>query len=231
MSFSEQRSRRIAAGVCLVAGPGLALAGWAMFPSVADPNADWVSDIAAEPSRASAGMAIAIVGVTLSILGYMALVHLLRERQPLTGDIGGAMAIIGTAVMAALMGLVLAQVEAIRQLGDSTETIAVIDAIDESSAALVLWLAPILATVGLAVLAVGLVRAHTAPPLFAALFGFGAVIQFVGLFLATSMPVVIVGSAAMFAGLAAIGMQLLMETDEEWEHVPAFEGFHRASAA
>lgn len=227
IDLSDQRARRVAAGVSLIVGPALMLVGWAMFP-IADTNAEWALDVSAAGTRAAGGMALVIVGIAVSILAYMALVHLQRERQPLFGDIGGAIAIIGASLTGAMLGLVLAEVEAIRHLGPSTETAVLLDAIDDSAAAIVLWLGPLVWPVGLVVLAIGLARAHATPSLFAAMLGVGAAAQLVGLFIANG-PIIIVGSAAMFIALAFIGGQLLVESDEDWEHVPVFEGFHRVS--
>lgn len=229
MTYSEGRSRRRAAGICLIAGPGLVLAGAAIFPSLAADQEDWVADIAAAGTRGAAGSALVIVGLALSVLAYMALVHLLREHRPLAGDIGGALAIVGAALMTGLLGMSLAEVEVIRHLGSSAETAAVIDAIDESPAAIVMFVGTLLLPLGLVVLSIALARARTTPPLVAGLLGVGAVVFFVGNF--GFLPLLIAGSAAMFVATALIGMQLLAETDREWEHVPQFRGFHRAASA
>lgn len=228
---TELRSRRIAAGVCLILGPALMVAGWAVFPSVADSNVEWVSDVVADPSRSAVGIGLVIVGLSLSILAYMALVHLQRERQPLLGDVGGALAMIGGALTVGAFGLVLAEVQAIRHLGDSEATAAMVDAIDESGVAVVVWLGPIVWTLGLVILAVGLVRAHAAPEVLAVGLGLGAIVHLVGMFFVGSVVMVVAGAAILFLSLAAIGVQLLLETDDDWEHVPEFRGFHRATIA
>lgn len=230
MRSSEHQLRRRAAGICLIAGPGLILAGWSMFPSISDDQEAWVADVAAASTRSAAGLALIIVGVALSVVAYMGLVHLLREHRPIAGDFGGAIAIVGTVLMGAMAGLALAEVEVIRHLGASADTAAIIDDIDGSAAASVVWAGPVFATIGLLVLATGLARAQTTPPLMAGLLAAGTLVHAVGWVL-TSVAVIVVGSALMFVALAYIGAQMLLETDEEWEHVPQFHGFHRTPRA
>lgn len=229
MPYADRRFRRLASAFCLITGPGLVLVGWAMFPSVDADNTVWVADIADEPDRAATGIALVIVGITVSLVGYMALVHLVREQHALLGDIGGGLAVVGTAAIGALMGLELAMIESIRHLGSSAETVALIEAIGESSAAVPLWVAPLVSTLGLVVLGVALMWARTAPMAYGALLALGAVVQLVGFFVVPSMALVIIAFAAMFVAQAGIGIQLLMETDEEWDHAPTYvgAGFHR----
>lgn len=229
MSFSDQHSRRLAAGSALIAGPGLALVGWSLVPSVEGDNAKWVGEIAGASTRAATGLVLVIVGLTLSVLAYLSLVHLLRERQPFAGDVGGALAVIGTVLMVALLGGFLVHVESVQHLGDSAETVALVEAAYDGSLGL-FGIGPVLATVGLLVLAVGLFRAHSVPPLVAVLLGFGAVVQPVGFILVESLAVGIAGTASLFLALAAMGVQLLTAPDREWEHAPVFHGFHRVSA-
>lgn len=231
MTFADRRLRRLASAFCLIVGPGLLLVGWAIFPSVDGDNTVWVADIADQPDRAATGLALVIVGIALSLVGYMALVHLLRERHALLGDIGGGLAVVGTAGIGALMGLELAMIESIRHLGSSAETVALIEAIGESNALIPLWVAPLVGTLGLVVLGSALMWARTAPMTYGALLALGAILQLLGFFVVQSMVLVIVAFAAMFVAQAGIGLQLLMETDEEWDHAPTFvgAGFHRSA--
>jgi len=231
MPNSEHHYRRLASGVFLIVGPGLTLAGWSIFPSVDGDNAVWVADIADQPDRAATGMTLVIIGIALSMLGYMAIVHLLRDRQPFVGDVGGALTIVGTAMIGALMGLELGQVEAVRHLGDGPETVTLVDTVVGSGWLAAVWFGPILGTAGLLMLAGGLIASRSTPPLFGLLLGLGAIGQALGFFAFESLPIVVVGFAAMFVALAAIGIQLLTETDADWEEAPSYAGFHRISAA
>ena len=231
MQFTDRRFRRLASAICLIFGPALMLVGWLMFPSVDGDNAVWVADIAAEPDRAATGLSLVIVGIALSLVGYMALVHLVREQHAMLGDIGGGLAVIGTAALGALMGLELAMIESIRHLGSSPETVTLIEAIGDSGAAAPLWVAPFASTIGLVLLGMALIWARTAPVAYGALLALGVVVQFFGFFVVQSMALVIVAFAAMFVAQAGIGLQLLRETDEEWDHAPTYVGFgfHRSA--
>jgi len=231
MPFADRRFRRLASAICLILGPGLLLVGWAMFPSVDSDNTVWVADIAAEPDRAATGLSLVIVGIALSLVGYLALVHLVREQHAMLGDIGGGLALVGTAALGALMGLELAMIESIRHLGSSAETVTLIEAIGDSGAVVPLWVAPFASTFGLVALGVALIWARTMPMAYGALLALGTVVQFLGFFVVPSMALVIVGFASMFLAQAGIGVQLLRETDEEWDHAPTYAGlgFHRSA--
>ncbi len=161
----------------------------------------------------------------------MALVHLVREQHALMGDIGGGLAVVGTALIGALMGLELAMIESIRHLGSSAETVTLIEAIGDSSATIPMWVAPFAGTLGLVLLGLALIRARTAPVAYGALLALGAIVQLLGFFVVPSMVLVIVAFAAMFVAQAGIGVQLLRETDEEWDHAPTYAGygFHRSA--
>lgn len=230
MHFSDAHSRRLIGGLCLILGPALILIAWSTNPSFDNDTAGWVSDVADEPARWAFGVALMAVGAAVSVIGYLALVHLLREHKPLIGDAGGALAVGGTVLLGAVVGVGLAEVEAIRHLGDSEATASMIEAIDDSAASAVLYAGTLLMTVGLLMLAYGLFMARTAPRALAALFGIGAATQAAGA-LAFIGPVAIAGSALVFVALGGIGAQLLRETDEAWEHAPVYEGFHTVATA
>lgn len=217
--------RRIIGGITLLVAPAVALAGWSMFPSLADDDTVWVAHVADGTTRAAASMALVGAGAALSVIAYLTLVHLVRERHPALGEVGGVLAAVGSALSVGIGGLALAEVEVVRAQGESAATVSAVKAVDQSSAALVMWLGPLVAAIGIVVLAFALYRSRTVPQAIAALLGLSAVVQFAGMFLAASVPVVIIGSGGLLLALGAIGILVLTQLDADWEHVPQYQGF------
>jgi hypothetical protein len=225
MQFADHRSRRLAGGASLLVGPALILAGFAMQPGTDPEAAAWVADVAAAPGRAAASLTLVAIGTAVSLFAYLSLVHMLRERRPVLGDVGGALAIVGGASMLALMGAAIAEVEAIRELAGAASAETLVDAIDSSVAMGTLFVGAILGTVGVIVLAAGLYAAQTTPWPLSIGLGLGSLVLALGMFGFQSFAWVIVGAAITFLAMGGIGIQLIAETDEDWEHAPTFQGF------
>lgn len=216
MRLSAPATRRLAAGGSLIAGPGLVLAGFGMFPSVADDDAVWVADIAHHQTRAALGIVLAMVGVSLSVFAYLTLARLLRERRSALANIGGFLAVAGSVMFAAVGGIVLAEVETIQHLGASDATAATIKAVDRSAGAAVPYIGNLAATIGLVLLAYGLLRTRIVPWPLPVLLAVGIVAQTVSLAGGGSLPILIAGSACIFVALAAVGVRLLTRPAELW---------------
>jgi hypothetical protein len=78
------------------------------------------------------------------------------------------------------------------------------------------------------VLAMGLYRAHFVDWWMAMLVAIGPVLMEVA-FPAHALWMAIVGSAFLVVGLGSIGLMVLRETDEEWDHTPEYRGFRPAA--
>lgn len=224
MQFADNRSRRLAGGTSLILGPGLMLTGWAISPTSGGDQTQWVADMAAAPAQGALGITFVIAGATLMVFAFLSLVHLLREHEPVWGDVGGALAIIGGVVSAAMMGLALAEIEVIRELGAGASTVALIDTIEGSAAVTTVYVVGLLRVVGMLMLAYALYESRTAPRPLTLTFAAGVIVETTGIFI-FSFPVIIVGTALLFIGLAGMGVLLITESDEDWEHAPTFDGF------
>ncbi|MGE4425346.1 MAG: hypothetical protein AB7G37_02710 [Solirubrobacteraceae bacterium] len=84
--------------------------------------------------------------------------------------------------------------------------------------------------VGMVVLAIGLYRARAVQSTVALMLAAGAVVLALAA-ITTTEWLAFVGVAAMLVGLGSIGMMVLGETDEEWEHTPEVQGFRALPGA
>ena len=78
--------------------------------------------------------------------------------------------------------------------------------------------------VGLVLLAIGLMRAHAAHWTSAGSLAAGAVL-FVVASAAFSTGLLIVAAAFTVVGLVPVGLRVLDESEEDWEHTPEVTGF------
>ena len=77
---------------------------------------------------------------------------------------------------------------------------------------------------GVVILALGLYRARAIQSTWALCLAAGAVLLAIG-GMAESEFLAFAGAAVSLVGFGSVGMMVLSETDEEWEHTPEIEGF------
>jgi hypothetical protein len=156
-----------------------------------------------------ASYAFMFVGAILMVPAALGLMHMLREREVAMGHLGGGLALIGLMGTAALVGT---------DVGPATD---LVDRVDHL-AGVTNWM--FVATMGfglgMAMLGMGVFRAHAVTSWAAACLMVGGIAFDVAL-LASSAGIAIAASAAMFAGLGATGLVVWRESDDAWEHTPA----------
>ena len=88
--------RRTALGLCLIAGPLLALVGELVTPwETADTTAAYLTALAENPARAQASAVLLYFGYLLMAVGVFGMMHLLRRRAVVLGHVAGALAVWG----------------------------------------------------------------------------------------------------------------------------------------
>src|SRR3954454_8601609 len=156
-----------------------------------------------------ASYAFTFVGAILMLPAALGLMHMLREREVAMGHLGGGLALIGLMGTAALVGT------------DVAPATDLVDRVDHL-AGVTNWM--FVATMGfglgMAILGMGVFRAHAVTSWAAACLMIGGIAFDVAL-LASSAGIAIAASAAMFAGIGATGLIVWRESDEAWEDTPA----------
>jgi hypothetical protein len=89
---------------------------------------------------------------------------------------------------------------------------------------ILIGIVPFLFAVGMIVVGMGLYAACAVPWWMAAFFAAGAVmLTLAGVLGSNALD--IIGAAFLFVGLGSVGLQILGETDADWEHTPEYRGF------
>jgi hypothetical protein len=222
--------RRKVAGLCMIGAPALFLAGSIISPKLDTDEGTLLSNAASHIDRWYLSTVLVFAGFVLFLPALFGLMHMLRERGAVYGNVGGALALLGlvSAIANAGMSFVIWQMA---RGGDPAQMTALLKRInDTAGTAVPLLFMGLALSIGLIVLAWGLMSAHAAPTWCAMCIALAAVGYALGGPMA-SAPVFIAASALLMAGLAPIGRMILAETDEEWEHTPEVRGFFPAVGA
>jgi hypothetical protein len=215
-----ERLLKAICGSCLIAAPTLLLVGGLLHPKETADSARQFEIISSSADRWELAHWIITASMLLMVGAVLGLAHQLHEQRPAEGILGGAVALAG---VLALFAVAAAETVVIPELGRSSEagTAALYERIFEfgSTRWTVLLVAVLLLPVGVVTMSYGLYRANVAPKWAAGSLGVGA------LLFAASLPtgsavVFAIGLAAIVAGMAPIGWEVLGESDEQWEHPP-----------
>jgi hypothetical protein len=159
-----------------------------------------------------ASYAFLFIGAVLMVPAALGLMHMLREREIAFGHMGGGLSLIGLMGMAGLIGM---------DVGGTTDLVDRVDHL--TGVGNWMFVATMGFGLGMAMLGMGVFRAHSATSWAAACLMIGGIAFDVAL-LASSAGIAIAASAAMLAGLGTTGLVVWRESDDAWEHTPALGG-------
>ena len=217
--------RRMVCGMCMIAAPLLLLGAAIVTPYMSDTSESVVlSEIAGSTDMFYISMVLLIAGLVLLVPAILGLMHLLRERHPTTGHVGGGLALFGTMMfmLSAGGGLMLWQM--VRGGADRAEMVALFDRFMSTTGSAVFPYLGLAFCAGMIVLAAGLYLARFVHWSTAALLVIAPVVLGVAMF-TNITALFIVACAVLLVGLSTIGLRVLSETDEAWEHTPEWQGF------
>jgi hypothetical protein len=229
MGFTDSHHfRKTVAGCCMVVGPLLALVAFIVSPAIKSGSAAQVAEVARHQDRFLLSTFLSLAAVALVVGGSLGLMHMLRERMVGYGNVGGTLTLVGLLATMAQLGAQLTLWPMVRDGVQATDVSAWHAVTHDTAMVIPLVAVPWLAVAGLAVLAMGLYRAHAVDWWMAAMLALGAL----GITLAgplASLTVGIVGAALFLVGSGSIGMVVLRESDADWEHTPEYTGFRPAA--
>ncbi|MDF5753068.1 hypothetical protein [Spongiactinospora sp. TRM90649] len=210
------RFRRLAAGVCLIAAPVLYVAGIAADPALrlGGPT-DTVGLYGRYLEQVSVSATVLHWSWVLLVPGLLGMIHLVRRRAVLLGNVAGAVALLGVVNFSALMlgDFFYARLE--RELPPATGDALADQALADPGAMFGFQLPGFIGLAGLFVL--GLVLAYGGHAPWWAPF---AVIA--GIF---TVPIFWIGTVAggllYLAGAGVIGLHMIRMTDAEWAAQPS----------
>lgn len=228
---TAHRTHRLIAGVAMVLAPLLLLVSGILQPALKSGEAAQLLVVRSELDQWFATQAFALGALALAVPAVLGLMHMLRERQPMVGNIGGGLALIG---ILASVGTVTINIVAwqMMRFGLPIPAVAAVlhDAKSVAGIEIPFIILPFAFAAGVAVLAGGLAMVRAQSWAVATAVGVGAVLVPIA-YAVSSVALVIVAAAILLVGLGTTGLFLLRETDAEWEHTPQFRGFRPTGPA
>ena len=223
----SQHFRKTLAGVCMIGAPLLFLAAFAISPKLETASGKVLAVTAQHPDRFFISSMIAMVGVALLLGAVLGLAHMMRERGSGYGNLGGIVAVLG--VLGLMAGFsVTFMTWLMAKDGVTAADAHLLHRYNQSAPGVIIGVVGFCLALGIVVLAMGLYRAHFVDWWMAMLVAIGPVLMEVA-FPAHALWMAIVGSAFLLVGLGSIGLMVLRETDEEWDHTPEYRGFRPAA--
>jgi hypothetical protein len=229
MGFKDSHHlRKTIAGACMVFAPALFLVAFVVSPKLETSAGKQLSVATSHVDRYYIANLIAMVGLILVVPAVLGLMHMIRERRPAYGAVGGGLTMIG--VLCSLVGVGAAFViwEMARHGGDTASNHAVVRALlHDAGAVIPLSILGMVGAVGAVILGAGLYLARVVDWWMALFFAAGVVCITVA-FPVGALALAIVGAALMVVGLGSVGLVVLRESDADWEHTPDYRGFRPA---
>ena len=213
-----EKLRKTLCGSCLILAPAVLLVGGVLHPEETTDAARQFEIIVDDVGRWEVAHWLISASLLLMVGAVVGLAHLLHERRPTEGIVGGAATMVG---VMALFAVATAEAAIMPQLGRSDIAAAapIFERIADSGARWVLLLPVMFLPVGLIVMSYGMYRSRVAQTWVAGTVALGSAAFAVSL--PTGSPVAFtIGLVLMYAGLARVGWSVLAETDEQWHHPP-----------
>jgi hypothetical protein len=217
-------SRKMVAGACMVVAPLVLLAATVIHPASDMDEATQVATIADNLDAWYVAHLLALISIAVMVPAVLGLMHMLREREVAFGHVGGGLAMLGLLAFAGIVGMELVMWQMVAG-GSTSEAVALLERLNDTAGIVIPFVVVSFGfALGLACLAVGLLRARAVQSWTAISIAVGAIAF--GFAIATAMNwLAIVAAAFLVVGLGAVGRMVLRETDEAWEHTPEYEGF------
>ena|SRR5918992_3917523 len=217
--------RKMVAGLCMIAAPLLMLVAAVITPVYETDVGKQLAAVAGDADRFYIASLATLVALILLVPAILGLMHMLREREVAYGHLGGGLALLGSFLVMAIMGIQLVVWQMVAGGADRAEMIALLDRVNDTTGIVVpLFILSFAFALGFAILAAGLYRARAVHPWMAILIAAGGVMLPIGATIASEV-VVSLGAVALLVGLGFTGWRVLMEPDSDWEHTPEVSGF------
>lgn len=206
--------RRTAFGLCLVAGPIVALVGGLVTPwEETGTTASYLTALSESPARAQASAVLLYFGYLLMAVGVFGVMRLLRRRSVVLGHVAGALAIWGWVSLPGMLSVDFYHLS-LAEHADRQEAVAIMDRAGAYAGSAVLGIPVLVGMLGLVLLVVALWRAGFVPAWVPAILFAGTAASFAGPVGASSFTV---GAAAWLVALGYVGLKVLGMPDEAWE--------------
>ena len=207
--------RRTLAGICLITQPLLNLISVSISPQQSTDTSEQLAMIGAYPTRFLISSLLDLLWLLLLIPAVLGLLHLLRARGALLGDIGCGFVLAGIVGAAAYRGVNLGQLQ-VAESGLKQGQLLTAFGQPSLGSVVVMLISAIGLVIGYALLAVGLWRTRAAPRRASGLIVAFLVVDIVGLAAGGNKVVLLVAHTLLLVGLGWIGVKILAMSDAQW---------------
>ena len=229
MGFSDsQHLRKMVAGSCMFLAPLLFVAAFVISPKLETSAGKQLAVAHSHLDRFYMSNLFGMIGLFLLVPAVLGLMHMVRERQPVYGGIGGGLAMIGVLASLVGSGAGFAIWQMARDGVQPADVSALHGMMHTAGAVIPLYIVGFVGAVGAVVLGYGLYRARVVDWWMALFFAAGIVCINVA-FPAGALWLGIVGAALTLVGLGTVGLMVLRESDTDWEHTPDYHGLRPAA--
>jgi hypothetical protein len=215
---SSERLLKGICGSCLILAPGLLLVGGLIHPEETTDAARQFEIIVANVDRWELSHWLITASMVLMVGAVVGLAHFLHEHRSGEAIIGGAVTLVGVLALFSIASWEAAIVPEMAR-SDAAGAGSIFDRIVGSGGYWVVLGPTLLLPLGLIVMSYGLFQGRVAPAWVAANVGVGAVLF--GVSLPTGSPwLFAIGLVLIFVGLGRLGLKVLSESNEQWQHPP-----------
>lgn len=172
--------RRTALGLCMIAAPLAGLASALITPRFAGGMGEELAVISEHPGRWLVGGFLNLITFFLFMLAALGIMHLLRDRSVVPGNVGGGLVLLGAFFHGAIIGYALVEVPLVESGGARGRMVEFAGGMYESAAFMMILLPFLSFFVGWVLLAIALWRARVAPLWVAATLGVAPLSEFFG---------------------------------------------------
>jgi hypothetical protein len=224
----SRAARRLISGACLILGPALAFLGILVRPNGSDDTGgELLSFVGANANTVLASDVLFIAAILLLVPALVGAIHVLRNRAPILGYLGGGLAIAG---YVCLISRVVVDGVALEMVGRGTtgaDMAAVLDRTMNQDLLFAILTIVFVAghIIGTTLLGIGFWRAHSMPVWAAAAVAISQPVHLIAHGI-ENKPLDVIAFALFAGGLAMLGVRVLRMRDAEWEAEPADAGWN-----
>lgn len=212
MSSTDPARRPLA--VALVAAPLFWVVAELVSPALHSDAAQQLAAIAGHADRWFGYTALLVLGTILFVPATLALMRLSRAGSPRLTVVGGGALVFGTVIAVGDAMSQLMTWQMVTPGADRSQMAALLDRFDNAGGAQLFFGPGGLAfVIGSVLLTVALIRTRNLPVWASVAFLIGMVGQFMG-FVASSIPVILVGNVVLLVALSAAAVRLWRSEDE-----------------
>ena len=221
MDLSDPRSfRRQVAGAAMIVAPLVFVIAEMLHAKLQTEAAKQLIAVADNTGRWYAAHVLILISLALTVPAFFGLVHLLGRGRAAFGHLGLVVFVPGVVALAAIVGMELVLWQMAQPNANRDEMVALAERVNESAGTAVVFLVALFFPLAWLLVGIGLYLARTVPRWAAVLIALAQPIGFVSELAGGPKALAVSAQIAFAVGLIPVGIQVLRQSDGEWEPDP-----------